>query len=88
MNKEENKFKVSKHIKNLYLDPNNYRFVDNSNYKHISDSDATKENIQKRTRNFIEGDKFSKIKDLVESFKTNGYLNVDVIQATDLGNNQ
>ena len=43
--------------------------------------------IQKRTKTFIEGDKRENIKDLILSFKENGFLNVDIIQVRDLGNN-
>lgn len=83
----EYKGKVSRNIKNLYLDPNNYRFVDDSNYEKVSDDKLTDERIQRRTRGFIEGAKREKIKDLMDSFKTNGYLKVDVIQLRDLGDN-
>ncbi|HEY5588666.1 MAG TPA: AAA family ATPase [Candidatus Paceibacterota bacterium] len=79
--------KISRNLKNLYLDPNNYRFVDNSNYQQINDDSALKDVIQKRTRNFIEGKNISNIKDLVQSFKSNGFLDVDIIQVRDLGSN-
>lgn len=84
----ESKGKISRNIKNLYLDPNNYRFVDDSNYEKISDEKLKDEKIQRRTRGFIEGVKREKIKDLIDSFKSNGYLKVDVIQLRDLGDNQ
>ncbi len=80
--------KTSYHLKNLYLDPNNYRFVDNDDYNIIEGSKVCDEKIQKRTKNFIEGKKRENIKDLVLSFKENGFLKVDVIQVKDLGNNQ
>lgn len=80
--------KRSYNLKNLFLDPNNYRFVDNENYKKIDEKDLLDINIQKRTRNFIEGNKRENIKDLIASFKANGFLDVDVIQVRDLGNNQ
>ena len=35
------KGKISRNIKNLYLDPNNYRFVDDLNYEKVGD-----ENLQ------------------------------------------
>lgn len=81
------KIKISRNIKNLFLDPNNYRFVDNNGYTKVSDENLMDENIQRRTRNFLEGSKREKIKDLLESFKSNGFLKVDVIQVRDLGNN-
>ena len=80
--------KRSYNLKNLFLDPNNYRFVDNENYKKIDEKDLLDINIQKRTRNFIEGNKRENIKDLIASFKANGFLDADVIQVRDLGNNQ
>lgn len=83
----ESRGKVSRNIKNLFLDPNNYRFVDDQNYEKISDDRLTDEKIQRRTRGFIEGVKREKIKDLIDSFKANGYLKVDVIQLRDLGDN-
>jgi len=79
--------KRSFNIKNLYLDPNNYRFVDNGDYKFVSDKDLLTDRIQKRTKSFIEGDKRENIKDLISSFKANGFMDVDVIQVRDLGNN-
>lgn len=69
----------------LYLDPNNYRFIDEKNYKEIADEDLTDTRIQKRTLRFITGgDKNGNIKDLVDSFLSNGYLNVDVIQVEEI----
>jgi AAA15 family ATPase/GTPase len=86
---QENKtIKRSYNIKNLFLDPNNYRFVDNENYKNVSEDKLTDPNIQKRTRRFIEGEKRENIKDLILSFKANGFLDVDVIQVRDLGDNK
>lgn len=83
----ELKGKISKNIKNLYLDPNNYRFVDDLNYENVNDEKLTDEKVQRRTRNFIEGPKRERIRDLIDSFKSNGYLKVDVIQLRDLGDN-
>lgn len=79
--------KKSLNIKNLYLDPNNYRFADEVEYVKIDDDKVVSDRIQKRTRAYIEGDKREGIRDLLESFKTNGFLKVDVIQLRDLGNN-
>ncbi len=84
---EEKNSKVSRNLKNLYLDPNNYRFADNNNYKKIFDEEILNDNIQKRTRNFIEGKNREGVKDLLDSFRANGFLAVDMIQLKDLGNN-
>lgn len=78
----------SYNLKNLYLDPNNYRFVDNSNYVQVPEDKIFDENIQRRSSTFIEGKKRSNISDLIASFKSNGFLDVDVIQVRDLGNNR
>lgn len=82
------KARVSRNIKNLFLDPNNYRFVDHTDYERVSDEKLTDDKIQRRTRGFIEGEKREKIRELIDSFKANGYLKVDVIQLRDLGDNQ
>lgn len=73
-------------LSNLYLDPNNYRFIDSPNYIMVNDHNITNDNIQKRTYNFIVGEKNSGIEDLLKSFKTNGYLEVDQIQVEEIPN--
>lgn len=80
--------KRSHNLKNLYLDPNNYRFVDNDNYVEVAEDKLFDEIIQKRTLTFIEGKKRANINDLIASFKSNGFLDVDVIQVRDLGSNR
>ncbi len=80
--------KRSYNIKNFYLDPNNYRFADEVDDDRISTENAITDKVQKRTRAFIEGEKRVNIKDLLDSFKANGFLKVDVIQIRDLGNNK
>jgi AAA15 family ATPase/GTPase len=80
--------KRSFNLKNLYLDPNNYRFVDNHNYVVVPEDKLIDDNVQKRSSIFIEGKKRSNISDLIASFKSNGFLDVDVIQVRDLGNNR
>ena len=67
-------------IKNLFLDPNNYRFIDSKDYLRVPTEQIMDKNIQKRTRNFIVQFKRAGIKDLIDSFKANGYLEVDQIQ--------
>lgn len=81
------KTKKSPNIKNLYLDPNNYRFIDNKDYIQVPDERLLDNNIQERTKKFIEGKNQSNIKDLLDSFQANGFLDVDVIQVKNLGNN-
>jgi len=79
--------KISTNLKNFYLDPNNYRFVDHKDYKKIEDSNVLDIKIQQRTRNFISGKNREGVKDLLNSFRANGFLEVDVIQLEDLGDN-
>ena len=76
--------KISKNLKNLYLDPNNYRFIDNPKYVKVEESKLLDNNIQARTRGFIEGKNRKNVDDLLDSFKTNGYMDIDIIQARKL----
>lgn len=80
--------KTSYHLNNLYLDPNNYRFVENDNYRKVDEDNLIDIQVQARTKQFIEGRKRSGITDLINSFKANGFLEVDVIQVKDLGENK
>jgi len=79
--------KRSFNLKNLFLDPNNYRFIDEKDYKKVLRKDILNEKIQKRTKSFIEGAKRANIADLITSFKANGYIPVEKIQVKDLGGN-
>ncbi|WP_158151257.1 AAA family ATPase [Pantoea ananatis] len=80
--------RLSRNLKNLYLDPNNYRFVDNQNHKPIDEENLLDPQIQKRSRIFIEGRNQENIRDLIASFKANGFLDVDIIQVRELGDNR
>lgn len=66
-------------LENLYLDPNNYRLRADSNYKHVEDKNICNSMVQKRVMKMIKGDNSSDIKDLMESFKENGFLKIDNI---------
>lgn len=79
---------ISRNIKNLYLDPNNYRFIDNKDYIKVEDDKVLDERVQARTRKFIEGKNQNNIQDLLESFQANGFLDVDVIQVKEIGHNK
>ncbi|MGN5004447.1 AAA family ATPase [Aeromonas sp. 82P] len=79
--------RVSKNLKNLYLDPNNYRFIDNEKHIFVNNEEVLDFQVQKRTRTFIEGYKQENIRDLIASFKANGFLEIDVIQVKDMGDN-
>lgn len=67
-------------ISSLYLDPNNYRFKDKAAYVEVPEAQYTDNAIQLRTFSFVAGNRNEDIKDLVESFKQNGFLPVDQIQ--------
>lgn len=71
----------------LFLDPNNYRFIDNSNYVRIEDKQIQSERIQNRTRSFIQGKGIDGIRDLIKSFRSNGYLHVDQVQVQKISDN-
>lgn len=79
---EKDKLQDRKYIslRNLLLDPNNYRFIDDDRYKVVEKENIGDPLIQKRTRNFIAGVKNKGIEDLLKSFRANGYLEVDQIQ--------
>jgi len=72
-------------LKNLFLDPNNYRFLDKNDYAECSDEDAIQRNVQNRTFDLIRGKNNSNIADLLASFMQNGYLPVDQIQVRKIG---
>jgi len=82
-----NSKRTSRNLKNLFLDPNNYRFADNENHKYVPDDSFLDPQVQKRTRMFIEGPRQENIKDLLASFKSNGFLDVDIIQVKEISDN-
>lgn len=71
----------------LNLDPNNYRFIDSDNYKSVPESDITSLDVQNRTYKQVIGKNAENIRDLIDSFRINGYLPVDQIQVKKLENN-
>ena len=75
---------IVKHIDRLLLDPNNYRFIDNKDYRFIPISEIGDARIQQRTRNFLMGKNEEGISDLITSFKTNGILKLDPIQVREI----
>lgn len=66
-------------LRNLYLDPNNYRLIHEPDQKRVADSDAKRRDVMQRTLRLLCGDKNQNIQDLIDSFKSNGYLRVDQI---------
>lgn len=77
--------RIKKHIDRLLLDPNNYRFIDKAEYKFVADEELSNPRIQQRTQNFLQGNKNSNILDLISSFKSNGFLDIDQIQVRAIG---
>ena len=73
-------------LRKIYLDPNNYRFVDNNKYEPVSTDKITDKVIQKKTQKFIEGKNREGVKTLLDSFRVNGFLDVDIIQVKQLEN--
>jgi hypothetical protein len=77
-----NKRQVS--LKNLYLDANNYRLIHEPDYVEVSADKIKDKSVQRRTLHLTTGDKDQHIQDLIDSFKSNGYLPVDQIQVRPL----
>lgn len=71
-------------IKNLFLDPNNFRLIHESDQMDVADDKIKEKDVSQRTYKLLLGDKNQNIQDLVESFKSNGYLPVDQIQVREL----
>ena len=63
----------------LYLDPNNYRFVDHPDYRKVKSTDAFKADVQRRTTNFVLGRNQANVRDLIASVRENGWLELDSI---------
>ncbi|HDX8355316.1 TPA: ATP-binding protein [Aeromonas dhakensis] len=70
-------------LDDLLLDPNNFRFIDNSEYEFVEEKDILNETIQKRTYGFLIQDG---VTDLIESYKKNSFLPVDMIQVRTVRN--
>lgn len=70
----------------LILDPNNYRLLNEKNYQETPKEKILDELVQKRVLNMLCGPRNENIKDLIDSFRTNGFLPVDQIQVTQIEN--
>lgn len=79
--------RIRRHIDRLLLDPNNYRFIDKTDYKFVPDEQLSDSRVQQRTQSFIMGKANENIADLINSFKTNGFLDIDQIQVKSIGDN-
>ena len=63
----------------LYLDPNNYRIVDNPEYRLVAPADVFNPDVQRRTTRFVLGRSQENVRDLIASIKENGWLDIDPI---------
>jgi hypothetical protein len=80
----ENLRRVS--LPRLFLDPNNFRIIHEPDQKPESDVNVKNRDVMQRTMRLLCGEKNQNIQDLIESFKTNGYLRVDQILVRELPN--
>ena len=67
-------------LSQLLLDPNNYRFVDAENYVPVALEDVMDMRVQQRTRILLLGKGQENVRDLIVSFKNNGFLDIEAIQ--------
>jgi AAA15 family ATPase/GTPase len=77
--------RIKRHLDTLLLDPNNYRFIDRADYKPVPDDQVADPRIQTRALNFILGKNQENVKDLISSFTSNGFLDIDQIQVKAVG---
>jgi ABC-type Mn2+/Zn2+ transport system ATPase subunit len=76
--------RLSLALSSLYLDPNNYRFIDHEDYVEVPESQLTDDEVQRRTRRLILGPYEENVSDLVASLKQNGWLDVEPIHVRKL----
>ena len=66
-------------LRNLYLDPNNFRIIDHPEYRPVPDGREFTAKVQRRTTSFILGRNQDQVRDLIASIKENGWLDIDPI---------
>ena len=66
-------------LRSLYLDPNNFRFVDHPEYRRISPERIFEADVQRRTTGFVLGRLQDNVQDLLASIKENGWLDIDPV---------
>lgn len=71
-------------LSSLYLDPNNYRFIDHDDYTEVLDAQGTDDEVQRRTQRLILGSNEENVNDLVASLRQNGWLDVEPIHVRKL----
>ena len=74
-------------LSNLYLDPNNFRFVDRREYRAVPSERVFEAEVQRRTTSFVLGRQQENVRDLVASIRANGWLDIDpiLVQRTETG---
>ena len=65
----------------LYLDPNNFRFVDQPEYRPVPPECVFDADVQRRTTGFVLGRNQEHVRDLIDSVTENGWLDIDPILA-------
>ena len=63
----------------LFLDPNNFRFLDHPEYRPIAAENLFDGDVQRRTTGFVLGRHQESVRDLIDSIKANGWLDIDPI---------
>ena len=71
-------------LKSLYLDPNNFRIIHESERIEVDDVKIKDKSVMNRTFRLLSGNKNINLQDLIDSFKANGYLPVDQIQVREI----
>ena len=66
-------------LSRLYLDPNNFRFVDHPEYRPVPPDHVYDADVQRRTTGFVLGRHQENVRDLIASLKENGWLDIDPI---------
>ena len=66
-------------LSRLYLDPNNFRFVDHPEYRPVPPEHVYDADVQRRTTGFVLGRHQENVRDLIASLKENGWLDIDPI---------
>jgi AAA15 family ATPase/GTPase len=74
-------------LNNLYLDPNNYRLINESDQINVLDEKICDKDVVSRTYRLVLGEKNQNVQDLIDSFRANGYLPVDQIQVRAISDN-
>lgn len=87
-NVESKSRRLALSLSSLYLDPNNYRFIDHNDYSRVPDAQIVDDEAQRRTRRLILGQNEEKVSDLIASLKQNGWLDVEPIHVRKIADRQ